>query len=129
MAGVATEKPGYHPYPEGVFCIPQCSYWLNRNLNMTLFICSLKLGVDTEKPRIQMAAFNTWFPYLMIITFQCFSCGSKVSYRKALVCLHKELSLSNVKYFAVLEWVFGGGGVELEVPVHVLYCSGLLLSS
>jgi len=74
---------------------------------------------------------NTWFPYLMTITFQCFSCGSKVSYRKALVCLHKELSLSNVKYFAVLEWVFvwREREGELEVPVHVLYCSGLHLSS
>jgi len=93
MAGVATEKPGSHRYPDECFVF-HCSYWLNRNLNMTLFICSLKLGVDTEKLRIQMAAFlNTWFPYFMTITFQCFSCGSKVSYRKALVCLHKELSL------------------------------------
>lgn len=52
MAGVATEKPDPHLYP-----LKECAVLLARN--QTLFICSLELGVDTEKPRFQKAALNT----------------------------------------------------------------------
>lgn len=55
MAGVVTEKPGTHPRRTGA-C--SCySPWLEV-IYLTLFICSLKLGVDTEKLRFQKAALK-----------------------------------------------------------------------
>jgi len=111
MAGVATEKPGSHPYPEGVFCIPLFLLAEQKPKHDTIYLFSETWRGYREAEDSDGSFLNTWFPYLMTITFQCFSCGSKVSYRKALVCLHKELSLCvNVKYFDVLEWVFVWGG-------------------
>lgn len=55
MAGVATEKPGAHLYlGRSVFF----ARILSARSKTTLFICSLKLGVDTEKLSFQKAALN-----------------------------------------------------------------------
>lgn len=51
-----------------------CHRVLARIQTSTLFICSLRLGVDTEKPRFQMAALNTWLLNLeFLLTWSFFS--------------------------------------------------------
>lgn len=86
-----------------------CGVWvlLARFQTSTLFICSLRLGVDTEKPSSQTAALkkvNLRFRFDLIL-YQCFAWGSRVLYRKALVSLSWLLlmavlqSLWTVNYF------------------------------
>lgn len=56
MAGVATEKPVSHRWLKGA-CV--CYSLIGRKIKpSTLFICSLKLSVDTEKLMFQKAALN-----------------------------------------------------------------------
>lgn len=58
IAGVATEKPGSHLYSQRSMVV--ATVLLAKTQTSTLFICSLKLSVDTEKLRFQEAALNTW---------------------------------------------------------------------
>lgn len=76
----------------GVFCIPLFLLAEQKSKHDTIYLFSETWRGYREAEYSDGSFLNAWFPYLTI-TFQCFSCGSKVSYRKALVCLHKELSL------------------------------------
>lgn len=65
--------------------------------------------------------FFIWPNAITKLHFQCVSCGSKVSYRKALVCLHREPSLDNV--MSILQFWTAGFWMRLYWP----YTSGTVL--
>lgn len=101
----------------------------------TLFICSLKLSVDTEKLMFQKAALNRpGIPELWIIltwSLQCLAWGPRVLYRKALVCLEVSLATVNdyFKNFLFLDcrtYFLGGLNLKSGLNYRVqFFCSCL----
>lgn len=124
MAGVATEKPVSISILKGrLFVISE--------YNQTkIFICSLELGVDTEKPMFQKAALNTFGCWILWLDdFSVSSWGPRVLYRKALVYL-KKASLATVRVFLqsffwttdllffLFQWVASEILLHCLVPFH-----------
>lgn len=107
MAGVATEKPGSHLYPWSVFF----TRILSPRSKTTLFICSLKLGVDTEKLSFQKAALNRYGYWILnswwLDHFSVWLEAPKCPTEKLWSTSTRKVSLATVNdYFATLFFFF-----------------------